>query len=75
NRFPETMTIHWGFSGQPDGYASIPGAVFLPSLLMLLTHWFCILVTSFDKGNQNRNRKIQGIVLWTIPVICNISCF
>ena len=75
NRFPETMTIHWGFSGQPDGYASIPMAVFLPSLLMLLTHWFCILVTSFDKGNQNRNQKIQTIVLWAIPVICNISCF
>ena len=75
NQFPETMIIHWGFSGQPDGYASIPMAVFLPSLLMLLTHWFCILVTSFDKGNQNRNQKIQAIVLWTIPVICNISCF
>ena len=75
NRFPETMTIHWGFSGQPDGFASIPVAVFLPSLLMLLTHWFCVLVTSFDKGNQNRNRKIQTIVLWTIPVVCNISCF
>jgi len=75
NRFPETMAIHWGFSGQPDGFASIPVAVFLPSLLMLLTHWFCILVTSFDKGNQNRNQKIQTIVLWTIPVVCNISCF
>jgi len=75
NRFPETMAIHWGFSGQPDGFASIPVAVFLPSLLMLLTHWFCVLVTSFDKGNQNRNRKIQTIVLWTIPVVCNISCF
>ena len=75
NRFPETMTIHWGFSGQPDGYASIPVAVFLPSLLMLLTHWFCILFTSLDKGNKNRNQKIQTIVLWTIPVICNISCY
>ena len=75
NQFPETMIIHWGFTGQPDGYASIPVAVFLPSLLMLLTHWFCIFVTSFDKGNQNRNRKIQTIVFWTIPVVCNISCF
>lgn len=74
NRFPETMAIHWGFSGQPDGFASIPVAVFLPSLLMLLTHWFCILVTSFDKGNQNRNRKIQSIILWTIPIVCNLSC-
>jgi len=74
DQFPETMAIHWGFSGQPDGYASIPVAVFLPPLLMLLTHWFCIVVTSLDKGNKNRNQKIQSIILWTIPLICNLSC-
>lgn len=75
NQFPETMAIHWGFSGQPDGFASIPFAVFVPPLCMLLGHWVCIFFTSLDKGNRNKNQKIQTIVLWTIPVICNISCF
>lgn len=74
DKFPEAMVIHWGISGQADGFASVPFAVFLPSLLMLLTHWFLVLVTSFDKGNHNRNQKVQTIVLWTIPVVCNISC-
>ena len=74
NQFPETMAIHWGVTGQPDGFASVPTAVFLPPLVMLLTHWFLILVTSFDKGNKNRNKKIQAVVLWTIPVVCNLSC-
>ncbi|MBQ2855348.1 MAG: SdpI family protein [Oscillospiraceae bacterium] len=74
NRFPEAMTIHWGFNGQPDGFASIPVAVFVPPLCMLLVHWFCIVVTSLDKGNRNRNQKIQSIVLWTIPIVCNLSC-
>lgn len=74
NKFPETMAIHWGVTGQADGFASVPFAVFAPSLMMLLTHWFLILVTSFDKGNKNRNKKIQAIVLWTIPVVCNLSC-
>lgn len=74
NRFPEAMAIHWGFSGQPDGFASIPVAVFVPSLSMLLIHWFCIVLTSLDKGNRNRNQKIQSIVLWTIPIVCNLSC-
>ena len=74
NRFPETMAIHWGISGQADGFAGIPTAVFLPPLLMLLTHWFCILVCSLDPGNKNRNQKILHIVLWTTPVICNLSC-
>ena len=74
NQFPETMAIHWGVTGQADGFASTPFAVFAPPLVMLLTHWFIILVTSFDKGNKNRNQKIQSIVLWTIPVVCNLSC-
>ena len=74
NRFPEIMAIHWGISGQADGFVRIPTAVFLPPLLMLLTHWFCILVCSLDPGNKNRNQKILHIVLWTIPVICNLSC-
>ena len=74
NQFPEIMAIHWGVTGQADGFASVPFAVFLPPLIMLLTHWFLILVTAFDKGNRNRNKKIQAIVLWTIPVVCNLSC-
>ena len=74
NRFPETMAIHWGISGQPDGYASVPFAVFVPPLCMLLGHWVCIFFTSLDKGNKNRNQKMQSIVLWVIPVICNLSC-
>ena len=35
NRFPETMAIHWGFSGEADSFASIPTAVFLPPLLRI----------------------------------------
>lgn len=74
DKFPETMAIHFGFSGQPDGYASIPFAVFVPPLCMLLGHWVCILFTALDKGNQGRNQKMLSIILWVIPVICNISC-
>ena len=74
NRFPETMTIHWGLSGQADGFASIPVAVFVPPLALLLTHWICILFTALDKGNRERNQKMQKIVLWVIPLLSNLSC-
>ena len=74
NKFPETMAIHWGITGQADGFASVPTAVFLMPAIMLLTHLFCILVCFLDPGNRNRNRKILHIVLWTVPVICNLSC-
>ena len=35
NRFPEHMAIHWGFTGQPDGWSSVPFAVF--ALYALIT--------------------------------------
>lgn len=73
NRFPETMAIHFGLTGQADGFASIPYAVFVPSLLMLIIHWVCILATALDKGNRNRNQKLQTIVLWIIPLLSNLS--
>ncbi len=74
DQFPETMTVHWGITGQADGFASIPFAVFVPPLCMLLGHWVCILFTALDRGNKNRNRKVQSLILWIIPVLSNLSC-
>ena len=73
-KFPETMAVHWGISGQADGFANIPTAVFALPLSLLAGHWICILAATLDKGNRNRNRKLQKIVLWTIPLIGNLSC-
>ena len=74
DQFPETMAIHWGITGQADGYASPSFAVFVLPLILLAFHWVCILSTAFDKGNKNRNQKLQNIVLWIIPLIGNLSC-
>lgn len=74
DQFPETIAIHFGITGQPDGYASVPFAVFAPPLIMLAVQWLCILVTGLDKGNKNRNRKMQALVLWIIPLLTNLSC-
>ena len=75
DQFPETMAIHFGFTGQADGFASVPFAVFVLPLCLLLGHWVCIFFTALDKGNKNRNQKMQTIVLWVIPVLSNLcSC-
>ena len=74
DKFPETMAIHFGFTGQADGFASVPFAVFVLPLCLLLGHWVCIFFTALDKGNKNRNQKLQTIVLWVIPLIGNLSC-
>ena len=35
NQFPETMAIHFGITGQADGYASPAYAVFVLPVIML----------------------------------------
>lgn len=74
NRFPETIAIHFGITGQADGFASVPFAVFGLPLMMLAIHWLCIIFTALDKGNKNRNQKPLSVVLWIIPLLCNLSC-
>ena len=73
NHFPETIAIHFGLTGQADGYATVPYAVFVPPVLMLAVHWLCILGTTMDKSSKNRNQKLLSIVLWVIPLISNLS--
>ena len=73
NRFPETIAIHFGITGEADGFAGPSTAVFVLPLIMLGVHLLCAFFTSLDKGNRDRNQKIFRIVLWTIPVISNLS--
>ena len=73
SRFPETMTVHWGITGQADGYASPNFVVFGLPLLMLAFHWLCVFSTARDKGNQGRNQKMFRLVLWILPIISNLS--
>ena len=72
-QFPEIMAVHWGITGNVDGYASPGFIVFGLPLMMLALQWLCILFTARDKGNHGRNQKMFRIVLWTIPVISNLS--
>ena len=61
DRFPETIAIHFGITGQADGFASVPVAVFVPPLIMLAGQWLCILATSLDKGNKTGIRKCRPL--------------
>ena len=74
DRLPDTLTTHWGFDGQADGWSSLPVAIFLPPLLLLAGHWLCIFFTGKDPGNMGRNKQLSSIVLWIFPVLSNLIC-
>ncbi len=65
---PEAMTTHWGADGSGDGVSAKALAVFGLPLILLFTHFICLIVTSLDKKQKAQNKKALGIVFWIIPV-------
>lgn len=74
NRFPDQMVIHWGFDGQPDGWGSIHTMVYALPLILLASSWLLFWLTLRDPGNRGKNRKPLTLVLWILPLVCNLCC-
>ena len=74
DKLPEMMPTHWGFDGQPDGWSDVTTAIFVMPLIMLAAYWICVFFTARDKGNQDRNEKVQVLVFWIIPILSNLCC-
>ena len=66
---PEQVAIHWGASGEPDGWCSKAFAVYALPLIMLALHWACLFATRFDKKNRNQNPKLMNITYWLVPAV------
>lgn len=66
DRLPERMAIHWGFNGEPDGWASRDLAVFGLPVFMLVLNWVCLLV---EKRNFTFNPKPMALVFFICPVV------
>ncbi len=69
NQLPERIATHWGADGSPDGWSSRGFAVFALPLFLFAIHWLCVLVTSKDPKNKDKNQKAQGLVLFIIPIL------
>jgi uncharacterized membrane protein len=69
DRLPEQVPMHWGPSGEVDGYGSRGMFVFILPVVMLAFHWLCMIVTSADPKKKNHTDKTMTLVLWIIPVI------
>ena len=69
NQLPERIATHWGPNGEPDGWSSRELAVFALPLFLFALHWLCVLVTSKDPKNKDKNQKAQSLVLFIIPIL------
>ena len=44
NRLPQEVAIHWGVSGEPDGWANKAVAVFALPAFLLALQWLCLFI-------------------------------
>lgn len=68
-QLPDQIPMHWGPSGEVDGWGSKPVFVFCLPAVMLAFQWLCVLVSGADSKSKNHTAKMVGLVLWLIPVI------
>ena len=61
--------MHWGPSGEVDGWGSRAMFVFGIPAIMLAVQWLCVLATGADTKQKNHSAKMVTLVLWIIPVI------
>lgn len=69
NKLPERIAIHWGSSGEPDGWSGKAFAVFFFPLILLAFHWLCLLITRADVKNKNQHKKVFGLIWWILPML------
>lgn len=70
---PERIIVHWGFDGNPDGWASPTKIFLILPLVLLAVHWICMLVSAAIDKNQPQNNKMVKLTFWIIPFI-SLTC-
>ena len=68
NRFPDRMPVHFGFSGEADGYGSKVYAIVGTPLILLGVQLLCAWFTTMDKRAMALSSKVINMVLWIIPI-------
>ncbi len=69
NKLPDTLAVHWGPNGNPDGFASKEIVVFLFPLILEVVFWFCVCITAKDNSKKEQSKKAEGLVIWIIPAV------
>ncbi len=69
DRLPEQIAVHWGPTGEADGFSGKAGAVFVMPLVLFALFWICVLASTLDKKNAEQSDKAKTLVLYLVPYI------
>lgn len=69
DKLPERMPIHWGVSGEANGYAGRAVAVFALPGFMAAMHLLCVVATALDPKAEHHAEKVLDLVFCIVPVM------
>lgn len=68
---PEQVAIHWGVSGQPDGWMSKSIAIWAPSVFLACLNMACHIGSNADPKGEGRPRRLLTLCKW-LPAALSI---
>ena len=74
DRLPETVAVHWGWNGEPDGFMDSSLAFFVLPLILLAFHWLCFVCSFLVDKDRGQNKKLADLIFWILPAISLASC-
>ncbi len=69
SKMPEQVAIHWGFDGNPDGFASRTVAIVILPLALFVLNLFLPFLLKMDPKYENISEKTINLSMWIIPVV------
>lgn len=69
SKMPEQVAIHWGFDGNPDGYASKAVAIVILPLALFGMNLLLPFLFKMDPKYENISEKTINLSMWIIPVV------
>lgn len=69
NMLPEQMPVHWGVTGEVDGWAHKSFTIFGLPIILLGLHWLCVLGTVITTKTDTIKGKLLTFVLWICPLL------
>ena len=69
NQMPEQVAIHWGFDGNPDGFASRAVAIVVLPAVLFVVNLLLPFLLKMDPKYENISEKTINLTMWIIPVI------
>lgn len=66
---PETMAIHFGINGEPDGFASRGFVVFGLPLMMAAFQTLSCFIYDLEAKKHGEKKKFENVIKWLLPIV------